>query len=586
MSDAIAELFAELGVKVSDREFNRAEARLKQLDALASARARGVTSRATNVVSQAIREQERGAARESRVQQRAAVIADRQRVRGQAIAYQRQQQAQVQRFRMQQKARHQEQEASKKSSAATTAMLTGVWQAVAQAALQIGARIASMAGGALIGFNANMEDAKNQIAGMLALTKKTHLSEELANADILVANLQKRAATLPGTTAEYVSMLSNIARPITDAKLGMQDLEDMTVASVIAAKAFGINAEVAARDIDQALRGQYHSVDPFSGKVLGGLGYKGEEGRSRYNALSESKRATEFKRGLAQPQIAELGAAQGKTFRGLLSTIQDTAEQFAGRIGKPLFGEMSRSFQELITWMDAHKDTINQVADAIGGALVTAFNALKGVVLKAYDIWAKHPETLKKIAGIIGGNLLAALRTVGAFIMSLMNQLDAFLSFLDTGIGQKLLQFFELPGMLTQIIALFDKLGISMEQAFDALANLSIIKQLITLMQWFDDRFNSAGVDAGGGSAAGTGSTPEISGPGEATSFYGLPDGVADSTPYMPSGGNSMSIGQISVGDLHISSTSADPKAVAEAARQVFTEELGGVMRKAWDEVA
>lgn len=592
MADAIAELYAELGVKVSEREFGRAEARLKQLDALAAARARGVSSRATNVVAQTIRDQERATTAQARATARAAALEQRMAVRQQAAAQRatdrwlthqmktrsaidRQRQNRAAQARVADQRRQREAQAS---SAASIGMISGITSAVTGLALSLGGRLTSAAGSALIGFNASMEESKNQVAGMLALTKKTHLSEELANADMLVANLQKRAATLPGTTADYVHMLANITRPIADAKLGMQDLEDMTVASVVAAKAFGISADVAARDVDQALRGQYHSVDPFSGKVLGGLGYKGEEGRSRYNALSEEKRASEFKRGLAQPQIAELGAAQGKTFGGLLSTIQDTLAITAGRAGAPLFGEMTKSFKDLIAWINKNQKAVDEFADKVGGALASAFRVVREMAIKVYDVFAKHPEALKRIADVLGTTLGSTLKLLAGQFDALITSLDEFLSFMETDTGKAITEFLKMSAVITQLVGAFDALGIGVDKVFYAITHSSVIAGLIVLV----DKLESLANRFGGGGGATTGMAEpknmdewlqrQTQSPG-----FALP--AASST-------SGVTIGQVSVGDIHVTTPSTDPGAVAKEARKVFGEELRSHLRKTMDQVS
>lgn len=235
-------------------------------------------------------------------------------------------------------------------------------------------------GKALIGFNSNVEDTKNKIAGMLALTKKTDLVDELQNANRLYENLQRRAATLPGTTSEYANMLGMITQPVTDAKLGLQDLEDITVNAVVAAKALGVEWEVAARDIDQAIRGQFKSVDQLTGKILGSVGYKGEEGRARFNAMDSTKRATVLKDALGQKQIKQLAEAQGKTFSGVLSTLKDSLEQFMGRVGIPIFKALGDAIRRANEFLAANKEEVAAVAAAIGGALLVAFEALGEVV--------------------------------------------------------------------------------------------------------------------------------------------------------------------------------------------------------------
>jgi hypothetical protein len=73
---------------------------------------------------------------------------------------------------------------------------------------------------------------------------------------------------------------------------------------VVAAKALGVEWEAAARDIDQALRGQFHSTDQFTGKLLGSAGFKGEAGRKRFNAMS-AESASRGAKGRADAEAAD-----------------------------------------------------------------------------------------------------------------------------------------------------------------------------------------------------------------------------------------------------------------------------------------
>jgi cellobiose-specific phosphotransferase system component IIB len=236
------------------------------------------------------------------------------------------------------------------------------------------------AGKALVGFNADVQDVKLQIAGMLSLTRQTDLVDEIGKADQLFANLQKRANTLPGTTAEYAHFAGMVTRGIAEAGLSMKDLENLTVNAVVAAKSLGENADVAARDIDQALRGMYRSVDPFSSKVLGSIGYGGEEGRKKYNSLSAEERASELKRGLMQKQWAQLATAKGKTFSGVLSTVQDSLQQTLGKVGLPLFEAIGAELIRWNTWAAANGDTITAWAKEAGGYLRDGFAFVKDAI--------------------------------------------------------------------------------------------------------------------------------------------------------------------------------------------------------------
>lgn len=445
--------------------------------------------------------------------------------------------------------------------------------------------------GALIKFNSTVEDSKNQIAGMLAISKNTHLSAELANADMLMANLQRRAAALPGTTAEYVAMLGNITRPIMDAKLSMKDLEDITVNSVVAAKAFGIDAGVAARDIDQALRGMFHSVDPFSGKVLGALGYKGEEGRSRFNALSEQKRAAEFKRGLLTPQIAELAAAQGKTFSGVLATLQDAMQQFFAKVGKPLFEGLVEAIKSVNAWLDANQEKLQELAATVGQQLLEGFKALSSAFLFLMQNLNTIVPILKVLAlGFIAVKVAAAaawiaalgplgliLAAIGAIVYAVIHwreEIGAALESMAAGavrmwedlraVGKRIWKFFveDIPNALIS----------AFKAAFEFIADLPIVKQVIAAIRWIQNR---------------------ESGAAEKSVLEDI-DRMGDRSINMQTGelmlpapttGRQVNVGGVTVGDIHVSSPNADPAAVAMEVHRAFDERFDAKLRQTLDEV-
>lgn len=284
----------------------------------------------------------------------------------------------------------------------------------------VGAFGAQRAGAALIGFNSTVQDTQLQIAGMLALSKKTDLVDQVGRADKLYESLQRRAATLPGTTMEYARMAGMLTQPITAAGLGLKDLEDLTVNSVVGAKALGVEWQAAARDVDQALRGQFHSTDVFTGKILGSMGYEGEEGRAKFNALSATKRAEALKGALMQRQLTQLASAQGATFGGVVSTLQDTIEKTLGKVGLPLFKTITAEVKAWNSWLDKNDRKVSEMAKTIGEHIVTGFRYIKGVA----EFLVGHADTFIAIGKIwlatkVGGMMTAAIsggkNGVGAF---------------------------------------------------------------------------------------------------------------------------------------------------------------------------
>jgi hypothetical protein len=267
---------------------------------------------------------------------------------------------------------------------------------------------ARAAGKALIGFNATVEDTKNQIAGMLALSKKTDLSAQIGVADRLYGNLQKRAASLPGTTSEYVQMLGSLTQPLSAAGATLKEMEDLTVNSVVGAKALGIAWDVASRDIDQALRGQFRSTDAFTGKLLGSMGYSGEEGRAKFNAMGAGQRKEALQAALMQKQLTQLAAAQGASFGGMLSTLQDTVEQFLGKVGAPLFRVITAELKQWNAWISSNEAKLEGMAQTIGGGLVTGFQAIRETIA----FLVSHIDEI-----IMAGKVWAAVK-VGSMAMT------------------------------------------------------------------------------------------------------------------------------------------------------------------------
>ncbi|HUS27610.1 MAG TPA: hypothetical protein VMZ53_03855 [Kofleriaceae bacterium] len=272
-----------------------------------------------------------------------------------------------------------------------------------------GAFGARAAGKALIGFNSTVQDTKNQIAGMLALSKKTDLSAQVAVADRLYGRLQTRAKSLPGTTQEYVQMLGMLTQPLSTAGATLKEMEDLTVNAVVGAKALGISWDVAARDIDQALRGQYHSVDQFTGKILGSMGYGGEEGRAKFNGMSAGKRKEVLQAALMQKQLTQLAAAQGASFSGMLSTLQDTVEQFLGKVGAPLFRVITNELKQWNGWIEANGDKIDAFASKLGEGLVTGFRFVKDALSFLVD----HADLLLMVGKVWAGVKIGGMLTSG-----------------------------------------------------------------------------------------------------------------------------------------------------------------------------
>lgn len=271
-----------------------------------------------------------------------------------------------------------------------------------------------------IAFNATLEDTRTQIAGMLSLAKHTDLADQLDTADGLMRNLQERAKKLPGSMTDYTKVLGMIAQPITDAGIGIQDLEDITVGTAVAAKAMSVDLEAAARDVNQAIMGQFHSVDQLTGRILGSLGYVGEAGRKRFNDLSKAQRAAVLKQALTQKQLAQLADAQSKNASGRWDTFKATVQQTLGQIAAPLFKRLSGLLAKVNDWLEKNTEAIDKVAGVLGGALQTVFDALLATInFLTNGSDEAHAVLLGIAAAIVAVVVPALLAMAAAWIVAL-----------------------------------------------------------------------------------------------------------------------------------------------------------------------
>jgi hypothetical protein len=267
---------------------------------------------------------------------------------------------------------------------------------------------------ALIDFNSEMEQAKITAAGLLQLNLGGSWNQNMGEATEVVKRLQQEAKTSIGTTKDMVQMFSFLAQPLSSAGASLEDYVQMTKSSVVASRAMGIEAQVAARDVDQAMRGQYHAIDQFTSKLLGPMGFMGEAGRRRFNKMAQDQRMATLRLALNQPAIAEMARVQGASFAGVMSTFQDNIQIALGKVGLPLFKEITREVRRWNEWIEKNHDTLERFGKDLGQGVVRAFQTLRDVsevILRHWKeiaaVWAGF-----KVGGL-AGNLGSGLAGLG-----------------------------------------------------------------------------------------------------------------------------------------------------------------------------
>lgn len=276
--------------------------------------------------------------------------------------------------------------------------------------------------GPLLDFNSQMEQSRITMAGMLRLNLGGTFESHFGRATKMVEEFQQIAKVSVGTTKDFVDMATMITRPVTAAKLTMEDLRDITQGAVVASRAMGIEAAVAALDIEQALMGTLTKRERFVRALIEPLGFTDTES---WNKMEASQRAEVLKGVLSQPAIKEMAKAQETSFAGVTSTLQDNLQMALGKVGLPLFQKITAEVQRWNTWIDANGETITKFADKLSEALVDAFSFIKDVG----SFFVENADTLMAVAkGLIafkagqmvmgaGRSAIGGLRSAGGFLM-------------------------------------------------------------------------------------------------------------------------------------------------------------------------
>ena len=298
----------------------------------------------------------------------------------------------------------------------------GLKAAAASAVAFFGARAA---GKALIGFNSNLEQARINMAGMLKLNIGGTMEANFAKANQLVGDLQQRAKASVGTTKDFVDTAAMLVRPFAAASIPVERMGELTQGVIIASKAFGVQADVAARDVEAALMGNVRAVDRFS-RSLGLV-------PAEFNKLSASARAMKLEEALTQPAIAQMAAAQEKSFEGVLSTLEDAFQIFAGKVGLPLFKAITTEITNWNKWLDRNGDVMDRIGKEFSESLMTGFNAAKSIM----SFFVEHKDSLMLLAKMwIGAKLIGGgARMITGGIQGIQGAMAAMSQFAQAGPG-------------------------------------------------------------------------------------------------------------------------------------------------------
>lgn len=257
----------------------------------------------------------------------------------------------------------------------------------------VGSRVFSEAKKIFIDYNAQIENHKVVLAGMLTMYTGMPIEKSWDRAGTSVERFTEMAKKSSLTTKDLVETASMLTRPLLQAGMSMQQIEKLTFGAANAGKAFGIGGSVAAMDIEQALTTGVHQRDRFMRSILAQK--EVNLSMDKFNSLSKEKQVDAVVKGLSSNAVSAMAKKQGEgTFEGVKSTLEDTFQIMMSKVGLPLFTAITEEIRNWNGWLDKNQSKLTEIGKTVGHGMVSAFSTIKDVMSW---IWS-HGDMLINIA--------------------------------------------------------------------------------------------------------------------------------------------------------------------------------------------
>ena len=280
---------------------------------------------------------------------------------------------------------------------------------------------------ALIDYNSSLDQARMTTEALLTMNMGGSFVRNQERANFLISRFKKDSAASVGTMKDFSDMSGLIVGPLSRAGASVREVADITKGAVIASRAFGVEADNAARDIESALAGTLGAKDRFARALLEPMGLT----TAKWNKMvkeTPGKATAALLAAFNQPAIKMLAERQRTSWAGVASTLEDNFKRAFGKIGIPLMKTLTEEATKLNDFFTKDPKRVAQWTQAIGQSLVSGFNAVKSAMRFVSDnrglltLLAKAYLIQKGVRGLAQGLLgLDSISRFGGLIGKKVN---------------------------------------------------------------------------------------------------------------------------------------------------------------------
>ena len=277
--------------------------------------------------------------------------------------------------------------------------LTGAFEGAVESAVRLGATVAAVGAvgafaaiaGSVSGLNSKLEETQISLATIFTANGiSSNMTKGLGASAILMDQMRRDAADLPGEFKDLVNIFQMAAMPGLRAGLSANQLEKMSSQVMAAAAASGVEMPTAAREFGMLLGGRAGAHNVLGMKVFGLAGQAAKD----FNELDAAKRVEFLSKGFEK--FAPAIEVYKNSFIGLSSTLKDNFLRLSQAATAPIFERVKEVLKGANKFFDENKTEVMHWANMIGDALSDAFDTgLKKIrewypYIKTFAISAFH----------------------------------------------------------------------------------------------------------------------------------------------------------------------------------------------------
>lgn len=233
---------------------------------------------------------------------------------------------------------------------------------------------ASIVGGAvrgLVGLNSEIETARGGLATLYSAISGVPISEGLKLARGELKALQADARAGVGELSNYIEGYSKILGPGLNAGVSLDFMRELNKNALAAGAALRGDQGLwmAPMDLTQALTsGATDKTTPIVAAALSASGI----GLDKFNAMAAAEKFQALND--AFKAFAPGVALMGKSWAAQSSTFNDNIKETIRIVTAPLFDRWTDGLRRANEWIDAHRDTLTDIADTWGARLLRVWD--------------------------------------------------------------------------------------------------------------------------------------------------------------------------------------------------------------------